>query len=52
MIMNGNSTPEELKSINELGYLTSCYDAYQDVFQVEANGKLIVDMNICQIISY
>lgn len=40
MIMNGNSTPEELKSINELGYLTSCYDAYQDVFQIEADGKI------------
>lgn len=40
MIMNGNSTPEVLKGINELGYLTSCYDAYQDVFPVEANGKI------------
>lgn len=40
MIMNGSSTPEEMKGINELGYLTSCYDAYQDAFPVEADGKI------------
>ena len=40
MIMNGNSTPEEMKGINELGYLTSCYDAYQDAFPVEDDGKI------------
>lgn len=40
MIINGTSSPEEMKAINDLGYLTSCYDAYQDAFPVEANGKI------------
>ncbi|SMC91954.1 glycoside hydrolase [Pedobacter nyackensis] len=38
MIINGSAPPEEMKAINELGYLTSAYDAYQDVFPMEANG--------------
>jgi hypothetical protein len=40
MIINGTAPPADMKAINELGYLTSCYDAYQDVFPVEANGNI------------
>lgn len=40
MIINGTAPPKDMKAINELGYLTSCYDAYQDVFPVEANGNI------------
>ncbi len=35
MIIHGRSSPQEMKAINELGYLTSDYDNYTDIFQVE-----------------
>lgn len=31
MLIHGDSIPEEIKSINELGYLTSNYDNYTDI---------------------
>jgi hypothetical protein len=38
MILHGEPPSEDMKVINEMGYLTSCYDNYTDIFQVEA-GK-------------
>lgn len=40
MILNGSASGEDMKAINDLGYLTSSYDAYQDVFPVKANGEI------------
>ncbi len=40
MIIHGRSSPQEMKAINELGYLTSEYDNYTDIFQNEP-GKPI-----------
>jgi hypothetical protein len=40
MIIHGRSSPEDMKAINELGYLTSEYDNYTDVLPL-APGKEI-----------
>jgi hypothetical protein len=38
MLIHGKAPAEEMKAINDLGYLTSNYDNYTDIFQVE-QGK-------------
>jgi hypothetical protein len=35
MIIHGRSSAEDMKAINDLGYITSEYDNYTDIFQVE-----------------
>ncbi len=40
MIIHGRSAPQEMKAINELGYLTSEYDNYTDIFQVEPGKEV------------
>lgn len=35
MLIHGRSSPQEMKAINDLGYLTSEYDNYTDVLPVE-----------------
>lgn len=40
MIIHGRSSPEEMKAINQLGYLTSEYDNYTDIFQVEPGKEV------------
>ena len=38
MLIHGVSSPEDMAAINELGYLTSCYDNYTDILPLE-DGK-------------
>ncbi len=38
MLIHGRASPEDMKAINELGYLTSEYDNYTDILPIEA-GK-------------
>ena len=40
MIMQGRSTPEQVAGINALGYLTSEYDNYTDILQVEPGQEI------------
>jgi hypothetical protein len=40
MIIHGSAAREDMQAINDLGYLTSTYDNYTDIFQVEP-GKAI-----------
>jgi hypothetical protein len=40
MIIHGRSSPEEMKAINELGYLTSEYDNYTDVLPLESGKEV------------
>jgi len=40
MIIHGRSSPEDMKAINGLGYLTSEYDNYTDVLQVEPGKEI------------
>ncbi len=40
MIIHGRASAEEMKAINELGYLTSEYDNYTDIFQVEPGKEI------------
>ncbi len=40
LLVNGRSTPEQMREINELGYLTGEYDNYTDVLPLE-KGKQI-----------
>jgi len=40
MLIHGRSSPEEMKAINELGYLTSEYDNYTDIMQLEARKEI------------
>ena len=40
MIIHGRSSPEEMKAINELGYLTSEYDNYTDVLPFEPGKEV------------
>ncbi len=40
MIIHGRAPAEEMRQINDLGYLTSEYDNYTDIFQVEP-GKQV-----------
>jgi len=38
MLIHGRSSPEEMKAINDLGYLTSEYDNYTDVLPLGTNA--------------
>jgi len=38
MLIHGRSSPEEMKAINDLGYLTSEYDNYTDVTPLATNA--------------
>lgn len=40
MIYNGRPSPEDMKAINDLGYLTSEYDNYTDILQVEPGKEV------------
>jgi len=40
MILHGRASPEEMKAINELGYLTSEYDNYTDILPMEAGKEV------------
>lgn len=40
MLIHGKASPADMKAINELGYLTSEYDNYTDVFHLEP-GKTV-----------
>jgi hypothetical protein len=40
MLIHGRSSPQEMKALNDLGYLTSEYDNYTDILPVE-EGKEI-----------
>jgi len=40
MLIHGRRTPEEMKAINELGYLTSEYDNYTDVLPLEPGKEI------------
>jgi hypothetical protein len=40
MLIHGRSKPEEMKAINELGYLTSEYDNYTDVLPITEDKPL------------
>ena len=40
MLIHGRSSPEAMRAVNELGYLTSEYDNYTDVFPVEPGGEI------------
>jgi len=40
MLIHGRSSAEEMKAINELGYLTSEYDNYTDILPLEAGKEI------------
>ncbi len=40
MLIHGRSSPKEMKAINELGYLTSEYDNYTDVFTLKPGQEV------------
>lgn len=40
MLIHGTSPPEEMKAINEMGYLTSKYDIYQDVMPIMDESEI------------
>ncbi len=40
MIIHGRASAEEMQAINQLGYLTSEYDNYTDIFQVEPGKEV------------
>jgi hypothetical protein len=40
MLIHGRSSPKEMKAINELGYLTSEYDNYTDVFTLKPDQEV------------
>jgi hypothetical protein len=40
MIIHGRTSAEGMKAVNELGYLTSTYDNYTDIFQVESGKEI------------
>jgi hypothetical protein len=40
MIIHGRASAEDMRAINDLGYLTSEYDNYTDIFQVEPGQEL------------
>jgi hypothetical protein len=40
MLINGRSSPDQIRAINELGYLTSEYDNYTDILPPEKPGHI------------
>jgi len=40
MLIHGRSSPESMKAINQLGYLTSEYDNYTDILPVEPGKEI------------
>jgi hypothetical protein len=40
MLINGRSSPDQCRAINELGYLTSEYDNYTDIVAPEKPGQI------------
>jgi hypothetical protein len=40
MLIHGTSPPADMKAINELGYLTSKYDIYQDVMPIRNDSEI------------
>ena len=40
MLIHGRASAEDMKAINELGYLTSNYDIYADMLQVEPGKEI------------
>ena len=40
MLIHGNSSPQEMKAINDLGYLTSEYDNYTDVLPLKPQSEV------------
>jgi len=40
MLIHGRSSPQEMKAVNDLGYLTSEYDNYTDILPLKPNGDV------------
>jgi len=40
MLIHGRSSPEQMKAVNRLGYLTSEYDNYTDILPVEPGAEI------------